>query len=79
MPSKNVQLIIGRIATDPDFRQRFFENVDEANAGYLLSAADVGILKRMAGCLGCRASTLMVSKLYQKHDGDSRQEQIAIV
>ncbi len=72
--SRNLQLIIGRITTDPAYRDRFFINPDEILKDQELTAHEMETLTLMADCPGCRVSTLMISKLYQKHKGASRQE-----
>jgi len=65
--SRNLQFIVGRIATDPAYRDRFFTSPDEILKDQELTAHEMETLVLIADCPGCRVSSLMMSKLYQTY------------
>lgn len=73
MSTQNVECVIGRIVTDGDYRQLFFDDVEEAIAGYELNPVESDTLRRMSDCPVTRMGTAMVNKTHGKHHAAARK------
>lgn len=63
----NVAQIVGRVAIDSTYRDRFFNNVEETLTGYDLNPVEAETLRRMSNCPVTRMGTAMVNKTHGKH------------
>ncbi|MFZ0545825.1 MAG: hypothetical protein WAM60_10335 [Candidatus Promineifilaceae bacterium] len=78
MSQQNVELVIGRLATDGAFRNLFFCEVEEAITGYELNPVEADTLQRMAGCPVTRASSAAINKSHAKYAGQAREAAIVV-
>ena len=76
--SNKVEQVIGRVATDSNYRSRFFNDADEALAGYELNPVERETLHRMANCAVTRMGTAMLNKTHSKHKAGARKTVAAV-
>ena len=65
MSLQQVQIINGRLITEPEFRQRFFDDPHEATKDYELTTGERATLRDMSNCMMTRIGVRTVSMRYR--------------
>ncbi len=73
-----VSVIIGRVATDAQYRTRFFKDVEQIIAQHSLDAVESETLRGMAKCPVTRMGTAMLNKSHNKYEANARKLATAV-